>query len=287
MSKEELGCLGVWKVDEDFVLCNGNSDLLPKLFKKDEIRYEYNQNKWEWSVNSCTIFSALWEYSDLTNYEFSEKEIKEIDDFSYQPIFTHIRLPWKWWYVKDAHDCVRKYVNWRKDLVEKYGKIASYCISKYDEDIIEDALNNLYTIGGNYHPTTEYNKDRSDGMLDWTDFWTQTNWHAVGIISKDWQRSVKDSYKGRKFNIYWLKNKLSQISNFWEWFYIFTLVKEDNYEEIKRLNEFKAGLTTAIEHNSKLWHLTNDKNYQAILHYVNEKHRAKVKDVDIQLAKYI
>ena len=61
----------------------------------------------------------------------------------------------------------------------------------------------------------------------------------------------------------------------------------DNIEEIKRLNEFKSALLTAIEQNSALRHLTNDTNYQSILHYVNEKHRKKLKDIDEQLAKYV
>jgi hypothetical protein len=61
----------------------------------------------------------------------------------------------------------------------------------------------------------------------------------------------------------------------------------DNLEEIKRLNEFKSALLVAIEQNSKLWNLTNDKNYQSILHYTNEKNRAKVKDIDNELKKYI
>jgi hypothetical protein len=33
-------------------------------------------------------------YSDLTNYEFSEKEAKEIDDTNYNnPDYAHIRTP--------------------------------------------------------------------------------------------------------------------------------------------------------------------------------------------------
>jgi len=68
---------------------------------------------------------------------------------------------------------------------------------------------------------------------------------------------------------------------------VFTKVAEDALEEVKRLNEFKAALMTAIEQNSTLRHLTNDKNYQSILHYTNEKHRAKVKDIDEQLKKYL
>lgn len=287
MDEENLSCLGTWEQGTDYVLCNGNSDLLPPLVRKDEVRFEYNQKKWSWWKVSCTIFAAMWMYSDLTNYEFSEKEAKEIDDSSYNnPEYTHIRTRWHWWYVKDAVDCVRKYVNNREDLVKKYWKVASYRISKYDDDIIEDCIDKLYTIDWNMCPTAEYITDyTADWMLDGTKFWTNTNWHSLCVIKKNGQRSVKDNYKGSKYNIYWLKNKLSQITNFWTYFYVYTIVGE-NLEEIKRLNEFKSALLVAIEQNSKLRHLTNDTNYQSILHYTNDKHRAKIKDIDNELKKY-
>jgi len=39
----ELGCLGIGEQNTDYVLCDGDNDLLPTLYKKDEIRFEYNQ----------------------------------------------------------------------------------------------------------------------------------------------------------------------------------------------------------------------------------------------------
>jgi hypothetical protein len=123
-------------------------------------------------------------------------------------------------------------------------------------------------------------------MIDGTDFWNITNGHSVDIICKSGQRSVKNSYKWAKNNIYGLKNKLSAITNFWTYFYVYTIVGE-NLEEIKRLNEFKSALLVAIEQNSKLRHLTKDKNYQSILHYTNEKNRKKVEDIDNELKKYV
>jgi hypothetical protein len=57
----------------------------------------------------------------------------------------------------------------------------------------------------------------------------------------------------------------------------------DNLEEIKRLEEMKTKLLKAIELHSELRHLTNEKNYQSILHYVNDKHRDKIKTVEAML----
>jgi hypothetical protein len=78
---------------------------------------------------------------------------------------------------------------------------------------------------------------------------------------------------------------LSKITNFGSNFYIYVPVG-DKLEEIKRLNEFKSNLLLAIETNSAMWHQTNDKNYQGILHYVNDKNRKKLEDVDNELKKF-
>ena len=65
------------------------------------------------------------------------------------------------------------------------------------------------------------------------------------------------------------------------------MVKEDNLEEVKRLNEFKSALLVAIEDNSKIWHLTNDNKYKDELHKMNEINRLKLKDIDNELKKYV
>jgi hypothetical protein len=153
--------------------------------------------------------------------------------------------------------------------------------------MINYALDNLYTIDWNLCPTWEYITDYSaDWMLDWTNFGVNTNWHSVCAIKKDWQLSIKDNYKWTQYNIYWLKNALSKITNIWTNFYVYTLVKEDNLEEIKRLNEIKAECNVLIEHLWKLRHLVNDTNFQWILHYTADKLRAKIADVEVELSKY-
>lgn len=281
-------CLGIWKKDTDYELCEWDTDLLPTLYKKDETRFIYNQYKYDWSWVSCTIFAAVGMASDQTNYQFSYDEIKEIDDSSYDnPEFTHIRKKGKWWYVSDAVDCVRKRWNKNEKLVKQYWKLASYCISKYNDKVIEDTIWKLYTIDWNYCPTDKYNEDKADWMVEWTDFWKQTNWHSVDIICKDWQRSVKDSWSNEKKNIYGLKHKLSEITNYWSYFYVYTLVNEDNIEEVKRLNEIKTECNLLIEHLWKLYHLVNDANFQSILHYTAEKLRMKINTCNEMLGKLV
>ena len=274
-----IGCLWDWAEETDYLLCSWDWDLLPELYDKDEVRYEYNQSKWKWWKVSCTIFAAMWMLSDLINYEFSEEEVKEVDELSY----TKWRVRWHWWYVKSAVKLVADWYN-NSELSKKYWKVAYYRLSKYDNDIVEECINKLYTIDWNFHPTAEYINDYSkDWMLDWTDFWYDTNWHSVCIISKEWQRSVKDNYKWNKYNIYWLNNKVSAITNWWWNLYIYTLVKEDNYERIKELNEFKTLLVQTIANNSAMWHKTKDTEYQKKLNEMNNANRKKLADIDEQL----
>ena len=283
--KEVIWCLWIGEDDKDFVLCEWDIDILPTLYEKDEIRFEYNQWANDWSRVSCTIFAAIGMLSDLINYEFSEKQIKEADDTSYNnPKYAHLRLPWQWWYVKEAVECVADWYN-SSELSKKYWKVAYYRINKYNEDILENTINKLYTIEWNHWLNSEYTKDKKDWMIDWTNFWNQTSWHAVDIINYKGQRSVKNSYKWVKNNIYWLKHKLSEISNFGNYFYVYTLVSEDNFEEVKRLNEIKAECNLLIEHLWKLRHLVNDTNFQWILHYTADKLRWKISQCNEMLVK--
>jgi hypothetical protein len=215
--------------------------------------------------------------SDLFNYQFTYDEIKEIDDLSY----TKGRVKWQWWYVQSAVKLVADWWNERMDR-----KVAYYRLSKYDDSIIEDVIGKLYTIDWNYCPTKQYNEDKADWMLDGTDFWHSTNWHSVDIICKWGQRSVKDSWSRPERNIYWLKNKLSAITNYGQYFYVYVPVN-DKLEEIKRLNEIKAECNLLIEHLGTLWHLVNDTNFQWVLHYTAEKLRKKIEDCNNELKKYM
>lgn len=283
--KEVIWCLWIWEDDKDFVLCEWDIDILPKLYEKDEIRFEYNQWDNDWSRVSCTIFAAIWMLSDLINYEFNLKQIKEADDLSYNnPKYAHLRLPWQWWYVKDAVECVADWYN-SSELSKQYWKVAFYRINKFNDDVLEDTINKLYTIEWNHWLNSEYTKDKKDWMIDWTDFWKQTSWHAVDVINYQGQRSVKNSYKWVKNNIYWLKHNLSEISNFGNYFYVYTLVSEDNFEEVKRLNEIKSECNVLIEHLWKLRHLVNDTNFKWILHYTAEKLRWKIAQCNEMLVK--
>lgn len=282
--EEVLWCLWIGESNTDYVLCNGDSDLLPTLYKKDEVRFSYNQYINQRSYVSCTIFAAVWMASDLTNYQFSYDEIKEIDDLSYDnEKYPHVRKRWEGWYVKYAVDLVQTRWNDHPELVKKYGKLAYFRLSKYDDEIVENVLDKLYAIDWNYCPTKKYNEDRKDWMIDWTDFGYSTNWHSVDVVKKDGQRSIKDSWS---IPYYWLKHKLSEITNYWQYFYVYTLVNDWTENDIKRLNEMKSKIVQSIELNSQIWHLANDTTYKNLLHQMNNSNRKKLEDINNELKKY-
>ena len=286
MNEEEmLWCLWLWESDTDYILCDGDIDILPKLYNQDEIRFEYNQANQPRSRVSCTIFSAMWMLSDLMNYEFSLDELKEVDELSYQ----NWRIRWQWRYVKSAVDLVRKW--WNEKHADLW-TVAYYRINKYS-DKIDEILEKWYTINWNFCPTSEYWADyRKDAVLDWCEFWVNTNWHAIDIIWNEWHRSTKDSYKWRKTydwtkdcNRYELKHKIAELTNYWHRYYVFTKVSEDNLEEIKILNELKSLVLIAIETNSKMRHLVNDEWFRNKLHSMNDANRSKLEDINIQLKR--
>lgn len=270
MDEEVLWCLGDWAENTDYVLCAGDSDLLPPLVKKDEIRFSYNQYKNSWSYVSCTIFAAVWMLSDLMNYEFTYDEIKEIDEMSYE----RWRIRGQGWYVQSAVKLVADRWNEKMDR-----KVAYYRLSKYDNELIEDTIGKLYTIDWNMCPTKEWSEDRKDWMIDGTDFWVNTNWHSLDIVCKEWQRTVKDSWS---MPYYWLKNKVSAITNFWPYLYVYTEVG-DNLDRVKKLNEIKAKIVNWMNINSELWHLSWSQTHKDKLHDMNDFYRGWLSYIDGEL----
>lgn len=285
--EEELieWCIWDWAKETDFIFDEAELGNLPTLFEKDDIIFEYNQ----WSSVDCTIYWAVWAVSDLTNYEYTKEHIANLVETSFEP--KRWRIRWNGWFVENACHLIKDDWNNNPELVAKYGKIAYYRVKKVNDEIIQWILDKKYTLVGNRSTASEFTSDyRTDWVLDGKDFWTKTNWHCIDIISYKWVRSEKNSYKGRKTydgkkdcNIFELKHKLAEITNYWPNFYLFTLVKEDNYEELKRLEEFKTKLNITIENNSAMWHITNDKAFQDKLHEMNEYLRKKVSDCDEQI----
>lgn len=267
---------GIIEKDTDFILTEWDVDWLPTLFEQDDIYFEYNQNANSWSKLSCTIFNAFWAVSDLMNYEFPLAQQKELNDLSYEKG----RKQWDWRWTNYAVDMLRSWWNANKELVKKYGKIASYRIDMRNDALINKILDKNYTICTSFSGNTDYILDYCmDAVLDNYDFWKKkTYWHSVSIRKHNWKKCVKDNYKGRNYNwlytnFYEVKPTFKQLvdsGTFRMWWYLFTKVAEDNYEEIIRLERFKVLANNVLTANSALWNWTNDKILQNKLHTTSE-----------------
>ena len=295
MADIENGCLGIWEQQTDYLLCEWFEDALPTLYDQDNVIFEYNQSNQAWSKKSCTIFSAVWAISDLFNYEFSLDEIKEIDDRSY----SLWRFPNSWWWVQSAVKLVADRWNENETLVKKYWKVAYYKIAITNKYLVSKILDKWYNIMTNINGNTKDQLDYlKDAIVNDTEFGGATYGHALNLVTvnlkKIWGKvCVKDNYKGRTTNngkmdcnIYALEHYPNEISVFWTNWYIYTKVKEDALEEVKRLNTLKTECNNCITQLWTIWHLVNDENFKSILHYTADKLRGKINDCDEQLKKY-
>lgn len=286
MAKEEeiIWCLWLGAKDTDYRLTEWLLDALPTLYQQDEVIFQYNQGKQEWSKKSCTLFSAIGAISDLFNVEIPLSVIKVWDEDSYR----HWRFKDSWWYVATAVQFIADKWN-ESEYAKKYGKVAYYSIELKDDNLLKKILEKRYTVCTWFDWNWKYTNDKDDWVLNGTEFGTRSYGHAVSAIwSTEYPARIKDNYYWTaKYNIYEVEHKFSEIPCFFERWFVYTKVAEDSLEEVKRLNEFRTTLLNTIELNSKLWNLTNDTNYKSILHYANEKNRKKIQDCDAQLKKYM
>lgn len=277
----ENGCLGLWEKTTDYILTEWLLDALPTLYQQDEIIYQYNQWKQNWSKKSCTLFSPIGAVSDLWNIQIELAEAKERDQESYNKGRTKDSGWLVALWVDHICECRNKSKHWKE-----LWKVAYYSFALKDNALLQKIFSKRYTVCTGYQWNSTYNADKNkDWILNGTKFWTSTYWHAVNTIR--WINTparIKDNYfETTKYNIYDVEHEYKDLSCFYERGYIITKVKEDNLERLKELNEMNTILLTLIENNSRMRHLTKDKNYQKELHEANELHRKKQKDVEEQL----
>ena len=282
MEEIENGCLWLWYETTDYLLMEWDVDNLPNLYQQDDIRFEYNQNNQTWSKKSCSVFSAIGAVSDLWNYEVPLSEAKEYDTNTY----SRGRVENNWWYVKSAVDSIAKDRNKKHPDM----KVAYYFIDVSNIDLVNKVLDKWYNICTGYYANGKYTIDFcKDGVLDWTDFTPTTYGHAINLIKKDGAIYVKDNYKWRKdnnwkdCNYYKLMHNPSEIRRWHNGGYVFTKVKEDNLERVKKLNEIKAKIVNWMGINSELWHLSDSQVHKDKLHDMNNFYRDWVAYIDSEL----
>lgn len=274
------GCLWLWAKETDYILTAWLLDSLPTLYQQDEVIYQYNQWTQDWSENSCTLFSPIGAVSSLFNIEVPLSTIKEWDSESY----NHWRIEWEWWRVQLWVDLITDCWN-NSEFWKKYWKVAYYSIELRDDELVRRILNKRYAICTGYSWNAKYNNDKNDWVLEWTSFWARTYGHAVqSIWSNNYPARIQDNYYWTaKYNIYEVAHKFSEISCFYDRWYVLTKVKEDNLERLKELNSFRTTLIQTIANNSSMWHQTRDVAYQKELNRMNNSNRKKLQDIEEQI----
>ena len=274
-------CLWLGDKPTDFIMTEWLLDAMPKLYQQDEKIYQYNQFNQKRSQKSCTLFSPIWAVSDLWNIEIDLWEIKERDEESY----NYWRFVNSGWYVAMWVEHICKM--WNKS---KHGKelwlVAYYSFELRNNELLKKILDHRYTACIWFRGNQKYQNDKNaDWILNGTDWWISTFWHALSTIrsTKNPARIKDNYYWTTKYNIYEVEHNFSEIPCFYDRWFIITKVKEDNLERIKELNEWRTILIHTIEDNSKMWHMTRDEKYKEELHNMNETNRAKLKDIDNQL----
>ena len=276
----ENGCLGLGEKKTDYILDEWLLDALPTLYQQDEIIYQYNQWTQDWSIKSCTIFNPIWALSDLFNVEIPLDTIKKWDASSY----NNGRVKWQWWYVAMWVEHIVKEWN-ASEFAKKYWKAAFYSVDIKNDDLVKWILDKRYTICTGYQWNANYNKDKRDGVLEGTEFGSPTYWHAVNAIR--WINTperIKDNYyKSISYNIYDVTHPFSDISCFYDKWYVITKVAEDNLERVKKLNEMRTKILNWMETNSELWHLSWSQTHKDRLHEMNDFYREWVAYIDSEL----
>jgi len=178
---------------------------------------QYNQK--DVSPVSCTVHGAMGAYSDLTGYKFSLDEREEI----WQEALNRGADPDVGWYINSAVDLVRQWVN--ANLPEK---VSSYRLRVGSNDF-GMAMRLGYSPVVGYRGNQLYNLDKSDGVLNDTEFTDTTYGHCIRTnysVGDEFDRMV-DNYPYNNINLYlvptinWKKLVLNRV--FFEHAYIYII----------------------------------------------------------------
>lgn len=202
------GILGEKISERDYEFAGAiDENNLPKS-KNSFKKVWYNQN--DVSSMSCTLHAALGAFSDLTGYEFSLQERKDLWN---QALLLGASDSFGW-YVLDAVDLVRKYVN-----TLGIGKFATVRMITAGE-VFKLALKQGYSIVTGYNGNESYNKDiQDDGIIQSSLIGAKTYSHAIRLVDTDtsspYEVEVRDNYLGASWwdNDYIVKDIITMYSS--------------------------------------------------------------------------
>ena len=234
----------------------GSVGTIPQLEIQDEVFYQYNQGM----TSYCTLYASMTGISNVTNYKFTDNDIKEILSLVPIEVKTNGR------YLYKAVDTVRNRYN-RKFPDDK---VVSLLLNTRWQEAI-DALGKGYTITTTFNYNLDYFRDANDGRVEWKNFKPRLWGHAINLRWK-WTQVI-DNYFGKDNNIYWIRyyNDLVENGVFSQSGYIFVkeLSMEQKKENLKRMSDLLVLIEQSTELNSKIRWLTNDQQLKTMLHDLN------------------
>jgi hypothetical protein len=280
MTKFFNWALWVGNENTDFLIAG--EVLLPPLVQQDYKIYEYSQvKKPEWS-SDCTLFWPFWALSDLFNIQLTDKHIESIRKLAKEKW----KVDYQGWLTKQGVDVVAK--RWNATFPDK--QVLYYSIDLNSNNFI-DAVSKWYTVVATYKGNSDYWKDFSDGVLDWIDFKPSTYGHCTDIINRTLKNYVKDSYVGRKYNVYQIKDLVGLVNNevFYPVWYLYLPV--DNAEakkaEMKRLTGFRILVEANIKNLQDMFHSTTSISFQDWIKESIHILTSKKQDIQDELNKLI
>lgn len=246
-----------------------------------------NQNYESWTSLSCTITRAYLQRCQVMGVDPSITTWTDCLKFAKKE-----GRDWKGQYSYQWVDQVRKRGN-----TQWLWQVMSLNI-KYDSVEYDYLTKRWFLIGATYRGNSDYVLDYArDWVLNWVEFPNPTYWHAINVFVL-WDEKAYNSYAGTTYNVYQIEHLKELIENkvYYPTFYVFLkeervnkkiddVKKEQQEKDLERLGAMASEITIMIEKNSKVWKLTNDEDYRALLHKMNEANRKKLKDIEIELNK--
>ena len=269
----------VFSIDErDFG--GSHIDKIPTI--KWHKKPEFNQYKDPYTKHSCTITNAVMGLCYNFGIEFKKNYIYEAIEFCEK----------NWWYNhrywRDTNKAMQ-YV--RKRAKIKRGKEFPYVRLRYTDPKAEEYFDKGYLVWFSFNGNNKYILDYAkEWILDWTSFGKRQRWHRTNMYKETWVYRVWDSESWFKFNDYWLANFHWLVEDWTYFARLYIRTPEESLiwsvSEVKRLVKMNLLVEENVKNNGELFNLSNDKEYQNWLHSVNNKHRAKIKDIETEMKKY-
>jgi len=219
--------------DKDYELAGGLTiDKIPKAkytFWDKQIQYHQP----DVSEMSCTLFGCLTAFSNLTGYVFDIKEQLAL----WGQALKLGASDKAGWYLYTAVDLVRDYVN-----TLKLGEFSTFRVAVGYDDFY-NVLKCGYMVITGYNGNSKWNTDKSDGVLNNTEFGASTYSHIINFADKSPESKnelcIVDSYlKTSPANVYEIPDiiPLYQNNSIFKYGYVFAT------QEMKRVINQKLTL---------------------------------------------